>query len=56
MWKFLREFAPANSSRRPCGKRAPGPVAGLARDYAAFEVVAWPALRRRPHGAEFEAR
>jgi len=56
MWKFLREFAPANPSRRRRPKPAPGPLAWLARDYAALEVVAWPAVRRRPHLAEIEAR
>jgi hypothetical protein len=56
MWKVYRAFAPASAKRRRCERSEPGPLASLARDYAALDVIAWPAVRRRPNPAEFEAR
>ncbi len=55
MWKYVRALATENTNRR-AAKAEPGPVAGLAREYAALDLAAWLAARRRLHMAELEAR
>ena len=56
MWNFLRGLGSAAAIRRSPCRPAPGPLAGLARDYAALDATYWAAARRRVHPADVEAR
>jgi len=56
MWKFLRGSAPASGVSRSKCRPAPGPIASLARDYAAFDATFWAVARRRAQTAEIEAK
>jgi hypothetical protein len=56
MWKLLQALASAAPGRRACERPEPGPLASLARDYAALDAAVWLEARRKQAPVEAEGR